>query len=128
MLSKLNRFHGSAVFRWVYKGGQQVRGRYLAVRFRAQDNMPAHYAVVVSRKVSKSAVVRNHIRRRVYEIVRTMEPIGPTGPAVVITVYDEVLDTMPAAAVRKEVATMLLKARNLSQQTASRAIVDGKGE
>ena len=90
--------------------------------------MPTRYSVVVSKKISKSAVVRNHIRRRIYEVVRTMEPADSAGPAVVITVYDEILGTMPALALRKEVTSMLLKARNLSQQTARRAIVDGKGE
>ena len=128
MLAKRNRFHGSAALRWVYKGRQQVRGRFMAARLRPQNNMPTRIAVVVSRKVSKSAVVRNHIRRRIYEIIRTTTPSSIEGLAVVITVYDEVLDTMPAPAVRKEVTSLLLKARNLSQQTAQRAIVDGKGE
>lgn len=44
-------------------------------------------AVVVSKKVNKSAVVRNRIRRRLYEIVRLQEIQQPYD--MVLTVFDE---------------------------------------
>lgn len=37
----------------------------------ADKGAPARYAVVVSKKVAKSAVVRNRMRRRVFAIIRT---------------------------------------------------------
>ena len=44
-------------------------------------------AVVVSKKVHKSAVVRNRIRRRVFEIVRREWSVLPAGSDIAITVY-----------------------------------------
>jgi ribonuclease P protein component len=48
-------------------------------------------AVVVSRKVSKSAAVRNRIRRRIYEQVRARQAHIPAGTDLVLTVYSEQL-------------------------------------
>lgn len=54
-------------------------------------------AVVVSRKVSKSAVVRNRIRRRIYEAVRKREA-DITGPYdIVFTAFGDQLAIMPAS-------------------------------
>ena len=52
-------------------------------------------AVVVSRKVSKSAVVRNRIRRRIYTAI---EPIAKELPAsydLILNVYSSDLADMP---------------------------------
>lgn len=48
------------------------------------NELPANcYGVVVSKKVHKSAVKRNRIRRRIYEAIRILEQEGivPSGPA-----------------------------------------------
>lgn len=71
MISREYRFHGHGSLRYVNKNAQAVRSKWFVVkavknRFRPQPRV----AVVVSRKVHKRAVVRNRIRRRVYEIVR----------------------------------------------------------
>jgi len=53
-------------------------------------------AVVVSRKVHKSAVARNRMRRRLYEAVRQMEGSITQPHDVVITVFSEaVLTELP---------------------------------
>lgn len=91
MIAAAHRFHGRHSLRYVYQRGKTVRDHELALRFVYNDRCKAYrVAVVVSRKVSKSAVVRNRIRRRIYEIVRThAERIA--GPYdLVFTVYDEV--------------------------------------
>ena len=63
-------------------------------------------AVVVSKKVHKSAVTRNRIRRRIYEIVRT--EFHPTSPVdIVITVFDEVAATMSAEQLRAVISKQL---------------------
>ncbi len=67
-------------------------------------------AVVVSKKVHKSAVVRNRIRRRVYEIIRTH--VGPTAPVdFAFMIYDESVATMPAEQLRQLIVGLLLKAK-----------------
>lgn len=49
----------------------------------ADRTTPARYAVVVSKKVAKSAVARNKIRRRVFAIIRTHKGIEKQGFAMV---------------------------------------------
>ncbi len=128
MFAKRNRFHGTAALRWVYKGGQQARGRHMAIRVRTQQNQATRVAVVVSRKVSKSAVVRNRIRRRLYEVIRTRLITESAGLAIVITVYDEALQTVAANELYKEVEYLLSKARTMSLQPRERAIVKRERE
>jgi len=71
MLQYTHRFHGHNSLRYVYKNGKTLRGQYFVVRYvdnPKRNNYRA--AVVVSKKVHKSAFVRNRIRRKVYEILR----------------------------------------------------------
>lgn len=128
MFAKRNRFHGTAALRWVYKGGQQARGRHMAIRVRPQDNQVTRVAVVVSRKVSKSAVVRNRIRRRLYEVVRTRLTTEAAGLAIVITVYDETLGVIPVQELYKETEYLLSKARTMSTHPEGHAIVKRERE
>jgi ribonuclease P protein component len=71
---------------------------------------PYRVAVVVSRKVSKSAVVRNRIRRRIYEQVRLQADRIPPGRDLIITVFSEQAATTEAAKIAAMVADLLQKA------------------
>lgn len=66
-------------------------------------------AVVVSKKVHKSAVVRNRIRRRVYEQLRVQMP-ATVALDMAVMVYDASFATMPAPAVQSAVRQLLEKA------------------
>lgn len=70
----------------------------------------AKFAVVVSRKVHKSAVKRNRIRRRIYENIRPR--LASLRPAeVVLTVYQaEVLD-MSADELNTAIDQLIQKSR-----------------
>ncbi len=111
MLSRVHRFHGYNSLRAVYRRGQTVRGPLMSLKYgqRGSDK-PFRVGVVVSRKVSKSAVVRNRIRRRLYEIVRQNIGGQTTGYDLVLTAYDEQLATMPAADLTVIVSDLLQKA------------------
>lgn len=70
MLAQKNRFHGHASLKYVYRNGRVSRAHLFMVR--AIENprrKDARCSVVVSKKVLKSAVGRNRIRRRVYHIL-----------------------------------------------------------
>lgn len=71
MLSFRNRFHGHGALRYVYKNGAAKRGSRMTIKatLNSRRNTP-RIAVVVSKKVLKSAVGRNRIRRRIYELFR----------------------------------------------------------
>ena len=79
----------------MYRHASAERSRLLTIKYVAnrRRRMP-RIAVVVSKKVHKSAVGRNRIRRRVYEILRQHVPYftGVYDVALIIT-SSEVLTT-----------------------------------
>ena len=79
----------------MYRHASAERSRLLTIKYVAnrRRRMP-RIAVVVSKKVHKSAVGRNRIRRRIYEILRQQVPhfTGVYDVALIIT-SSEVLTT-----------------------------------
>ena len=58
MIHHTHRFHGRSSLRFVYQQGQVVRGQLVSLRYVRNGRQQLYrVAVVVSRKVSKSAVV-----------------------------------------------------------------------
>lgn len=76
-------------------------------------------AVVVSKKVSKSAVVRNRIRRRIYEQIRLLETQINKPYDIVITVYNDQLAEVPIAELQKQLNSQLKLAKILSTPSSS---------
>lgn len=75
MLSQSHRFHGHGSLRYVYKNGTAIRTRLITIKYvKNSHRKHSRFAVVVSKKVLKSAVGRNRIRRRIYEVVRLQLP------------------------------------------------------
>lgn len=84
MISQKYRFHGHASLKYVFANGRGLRSSFFTVKY--IENPNRHHprvAVVISKKVYKSAVKRNRIRRRVYEIVR---PFLETASAIDIAI------------------------------------------
>lgn len=110
MLSQRHRFHGNNSLRGVYARGSSVRAPLITGRFLQRGTgKPYRVAVVVSRKVSKSAVVRNRIRRRIYEIVRSQEQLIVPGTDIVLSVFDEQLATRPIEDLQATIKELLEK-------------------
>ncbi len=96
MINRVHRFHGHNSLRYVYQRGEVVRGQLMATKSIQNDRQTTYrLAVVVSKKVSKSAVKRNRIRRRIYEQVRLLESQITQPYDIVITVYGEQLAELP---------------------------------
>jgi ribonuclease P protein component len=83
-------------------------------------------AVVVSRKISKSAVVRNRIRRRIYESVRILSTKLNAPYDLALIVYDEKLAAMPYAQLEQELIKLFQKAGLTTAKPLGRAIVESK--
>ncbi len=84
----------------------------LSLKFaRREPGRPYRLAVVVSRKVSKSAVRRNRIRRRLYEQVRQSQVEIAGGTDMVITVFDERLADLPPTKLQTAVDDLLQRTR-----------------
>jgi len=129
MIGRSNRFHGRAGIQRLMRGGQSVRSGSFALRFTPNPKRSSYrLAVVVSRKISKSAVVRNRIRRRLYERVRILSNSFPVTYDLAIIVYDERVKDMPADKLDAEAAALLKKANLTSAAAPPRAIVEPKGK
>jgi ribonuclease P protein component len=111
MISQKHRFHGQKGITRVYRQGMAVRGAQMTLKY-LQNQRSTHFrvAVVVSRKVHKSAVVRNRIRRRLYEIIRELSPQITKAYDLVIVVYSEDLAQVEHLGLKQEIQLMLQKA------------------
>jgi ribonuclease P protein component len=136
MIARVHRFHGYGSLRGVYSRGQTVRSPLISLKYSTRSgNRPYRSAVVVSRKVNKSAVVRNRIRRRVYEIVRLMGVGLPDGLDLVFTAFSDELATIPPEALQEIVTGLVHKAATnpstsilRDQGGRPRGIVNAKGK
>lgn len=106
-------------FQQVYQRGHRRAGTYMSVHSLAHTRLqPAQspqlasrFGVVISKKVSKKAVVRNLIKRRIKAAVRQLRPRLSTGCSVVVVCrsaianckYDEILRELERLLVAIEV-------------------------
>ncbi|HJP81582.1 MAG TPA: ribonuclease P protein component [Candidatus Saccharimonadales bacterium] len=112
MLSAKYRFHGHGSLRYVYKNGQAVRSRLITIKHTSNPHRKtSRFSVVVSKKVHKSAVGRNRIRRRIYEIVRHEIPKMHGIHDVAIMVFSSEVITMPHEELEQTLLPLLAQAR-----------------
>ena len=96
MLSFKHRFHGHNSLRYVYKNGHAERTRLITLKYTTNPHRKhSRVAVVISKKVLKSAVGRNRVRRRLYEIVRRKLPSITAPTDIVLLVFSSEVATMP---------------------------------
>ena len=112
MISSKNRFHGHNSLRYVYTNGKTVRGPLCSIKY-IENNRREVYrlAVVVSKKVSKSAVVRNRIRRRLYEAFRGEASAIKQPYDLVVTVFSDQITAITSEEVTKMVHAQLKQAK-----------------
>jgi len=88
MIAQKFRFHGHASLNYVFRNGAGGRSRLFAVKYVANPHRRCpRLAVVVSKKVFKSAAKRNRLRRRIYEIARPLVVQAARPTDVVVSVY-----------------------------------------
>jgi ribonuclease P protein component len=122
MISKQHRFHGLNSLRFAYRRGTTVRGPLFAVKV-AQNPRRDTYraAVVISRKVNKSAVARNRMRRRLYESLRALEDDIDGPYDIVISVFQSDVLSAPAGSLNSQLRRQLAKAGGLGNPSSARA-------
>jgi ribonuclease P protein component len=92
MLSKINRFRGQGQVNYTLRKGARKSVSGMTVLSVVQGKS-LKAAVVVSKKVSKSAVVRNKIRRKVYTALEDYKDVPRM--VVVIVHTPEIQDRKP---------------------------------
>lgn len=96
MIAYRYRFHGRTSLRYLYRNGATARNRAVALRYvHNSKRADSRLAVVVGKKVSKSAVKRNRIRRRVYEVFRKHWQYIKPSTDMSITVFSPDIATIP---------------------------------
>jgi ribonuclease P protein component len=115
MIGATHRFHGLGSLRFAYSKGKTVRGQKLALKY-AHNSRRQEFrvAVVVAKKVHKSAVVRNRIRRRVYAILSEYQTTITQPYDLIISVYSPDVATMSAEELAVIVKSLLEQAGVLS--------------
>ena len=111
MLAYKYRFHRRNSINYLYKNGRSARHGAMSLRYLENRQEQSRLAVVVSRKVDKRAVVRNRIRRRIYEIARKNWDKINQGHDILISVFESKVAEMSAAELEKQVVEILRKAQ-----------------
>jgi ribonuclease P protein component len=90
MLAKKYRFHGYNSLRFAYTKGKVTRSKYISLKSSKNNRrVDSRVAVVVSKKVTKKAPVRNRIRRRIYEAMQANWSNIQPGHDIIVTIFDE---------------------------------------
>ncbi len=127
MIPYRHRFHGYNALRYVSKHGQAVRSQYVTLKCSSNPKRPlCRIAVVVSKKVSKSAVSRNRIRRRIYEELRRRLPEIQSHHDIVVYVSHAALKDMPAQTLSGMIGDVLTQAGLCQNEVKSGIVMDKK--
>jgi len=70
MLNKKNKIQKKKEVENVFKNGKSSFDKFLGLKVIKTENKINRFVIVVSAKVSKKAVKRNYIKRRLHEIAR----------------------------------------------------------
>ena len=111
MLKRQYRLRDRQSVAKVYRMGQTTRVGALSLRCRPNGMDTTRLAVVVSKKVAKSAPARNRIRRRLFETVRRKWPQITPGFDIIISVFEESIKSVPQEDIDQLLDQLLNKAR-----------------
>lgn len=85
MLPKINKLKKASDFRRIFKKGRLIRGELLDLKFFTNLFAVCRFGFLINLKVSKKATVRNRVKRRLSEIIRSsINQIKPGHDVVII--------------------------------------------
>ena len=111
MLNQKFRFHSRGGVRYVYQKGKTVRRVKASLIFVPNERGFTRVAVVVSKKVEKTAVGRNRIRRRVYEVIRRNFEYLPKATDYIFVIFSKDFMTMPYLELEKTLGELVEEAK-----------------
>ncbi len=107
MIARKNRFHGHKSVSRVK--GETIHTSLFSCRFEKTKRSDYRLAVVVSKKVSLKAVVRNRIRRRLFETIRKQKRLQNIPVDVILYVKTVDVATVDQTELDKQLATATKK-------------------
>ena len=118
MITRSHRFHGYGSLRYIYRNGKTIRGPLNSLKYNINHRRKTYrLSIVVNKKVNKSAVVRNRIRRRVYEQYRLIEESINNPYDLVFTVFSDKINELTSDDLRKLVIAQLFQAGVISSKS-----------
>ena len=90
MLSKKNRLKKNKDFNKIFKKGKKINEEVLLLIILKNNLKETKVGVVINKKVSKKAVIRNKIKRRIYNSIRNKLPEIEKGFDFLIIVRPEI--------------------------------------
>lgn len=91
MLPKKFKIGNKARIEYIIKKGRRINGRFFQLRGLPSRMPHLRFSVIVSGKISKKAVERNFIRRRIYEAIHT-GILPPKCYDIVVLVSRKIID------------------------------------
>ena len=109
MISQKYRFHGRSSLKYVFTNGNNERNSLFSVKWITNPyRKHPRVAVIISKKVYKSAVKRNKIRRRIYAITQSfLEIASPVD--VAINIYSPEILAVPHDELSSQLVSILDK-------------------
>ncbi len=107
MLNSKYRFHSRGGVRYTYQKGKTIRTPKISLVHNNNERGFQRFGVVVSKKVLKSAVGRNRIRRRVYEAIRLELKEFKAKKDCLFIIYSKDIKTIPFLELRKIIRELL---------------------
>ena len=97
--------------KYVYQKGKTVRTSRMSLVYTKNTRGFTRIAVVVSKKIDKRAVVRNRIRRRIYEAVRLNFDELPKATDYIFVVYSKDVMNMPFCELQEVILNLVDEAK-----------------
>ena len=94
---------------------QSVSGPFFSISYTKNEKL-SRISCVVSKKVSNSAVVRNSVRRRVYEAMKPL--ISPKSVGIIVVYAKKPIGTVKFDLLSQELVSLLAKTSFVFDKTA----------
>ena len=111
MLAKKYRFHSRGGVRFTYHKGKTIRTPKMSLVFNENSRGKQRFAVVISKKVIKTAVGRNRVRRRIYEAIRLQLPEFKDTKDCIFVIYSKEIKDMNFLELQKIIKNLLEQSR-----------------
>ncbi|GCF06561.1 ribonuclease P protein component [Dictyobacter arantiisoli] len=111
-LNRAVRLRKNSDFQRVRQQGSSTSSRLLILAWKANDQAALRVGFVVSKRISKRAVRRNHIKRLLAEAVRPYIADIPSGFDLVFSARNQIVDIRLPVLIQ-DISTLLRRARLL---------------
>jgi len=112
VLPKHQRLRKNDDFKEVFKAGRYVGGNFISLKIKKADREYPRVGFIVGKKVAKSAVVRNKIKRQLREAAREHMK-GAKGAVDIVVMPSPEIGTKSFQEIRDEIRKVFEKAKIL---------------